>query len=393
MRAIRAAWIRGGTSKGLFFRACDLPPHGPERDALILAALGSPDPSGLQLNGVGGGISSTSKVAILSQSHKKNYDIDYLFGQVEIKDRRISWEGSCGNLAAGVGLFALAEGLRQPSQQCNEAVQQMRVWQMNQGYGMRIHMSTGVNISTLDNDTATAPNSAQTPDLLQLACVPGREPRIYVELLEPHGTKPLLPTGNVVDKLHLPDGSLVEATLVTPGNPTVLVSAKSCGLSGSELPADMDYARILPLVEHLRRQAAPLLGVELSDQPRVAFLAPPQTYTASNGETICESSVQILSRISTPGRIHHAHTGTGSIALACASHVKGSVAWKCISEWSRPGCGEELCIGHPGGAMTVKADVQWSKDRGWFAVGAGFDRTARYLMRGEVFVPPSDRAP
>jgi len=389
MRSVRAAWLRGGTSKGLFFRAADLP-LGLGRDSLVLAAIGSPDPSGLQLNGVGGGLSSTSKVAIVSPSARPGYDVDYLFGQVEIKERRISWQGSCGNLAAGVGLFALAEGLGKCSS-AERHTQVLKVWQENQGYGIMLHIPTGVDMPTTNEGTSRV-NTLEEPPLLELAGVPGREPPIYVQLLEPHAGKRLLATGNIVDALTLPNGALVDATLVTAGNPTVFVAAADVGLAGTELPSDMDYSKVLPLVEHLRAQAAPLFGIDgPSDQPRVAFLTEPQDYKTTSSQLVKAEAADVLSRISTPGRIHHAHTGTGSIALACAAQVQGSVAWRCRRECT-PADGL-LRIGHPGGVAEVRADVRLDADGTWHAAGAGFERTARYLMRGEVFVPHPDRAP
>ncbi|CAE7231083.1 prpF [Symbiodinium necroappetens] len=382
MRALRAAWIRGGTSKGLFFREADLPPPGNARDQLILAALGSPDPSGLQLNGLGGGISSTSKVVILSTSQRDGYDVNYLFGQVEIKERLINWEGSCGNLSAGVGLFALAEHLVKPA--FDGPSQLVRVWQQNQGYGMNVHVPKGVDAPIPEAETE------EEVSLLSLAGIPGREPAVYVELLEPHGAKPLLPTGEPITVLQLEDGSQVEATLVTAGNPTIFVPADVVGLRGSELPSEMDYSRILPVVDRLRAQAAPLFGIEVSDQPRVSFVAQPGCYMSTAGDAVDENAMDLLARISTPGRIHHAFTGTGSIAIACAAQVEKSIPWRCIPENRRRAL---LRVGHPGGVMEVKADVRHSADRGWHAVGAGFERTSRYLMRGDVFIPRPGRAP
>ncbi|CAJ1445225.1 unnamed protein product [Effrenium voratum] len=372
-----AAWLRGGTSKGLFFRAAHLPKPGPDRDGLILAALGSPDPSGLQLNGLGGGISSTSKVVIISKSEREGCDVDYLFGQVEIKERHVNWQGSCGNLSAGVGLFALAEGFLPRSQ----GTQVVRVWQVNQGYGMKVHVPQGVD-APLEADE-------DSHDLMQLAGIPGAEPPVYVELLEPHVGKPLLPTGQPTDLLQLADGRQVEATLVTAGNPTVFLPAKAANLQGTELPADLDYQQLLPLVEEVRHLAAPLFGIEVSDQPRVSFVAAPEAYATSGGEKVAAEAMDLLARISTPGRIHHAFTGTGSIALACAAQVADSVVYRCIPAANRA---SKIRIGHPGGVMEVLADVQKDPD-GWRATGAGFQRTARYLMRGEVFIPRPGRAP
>jgi hypothetical protein len=339
----------------------------------------------MQLNGLGGGISSTSKVCVLSRSERAGCDVDYLFGQVGIKDRRIDWSGSCGNLAAGVGLFALAEGLAiSPT-----AGARIRVWQVNQSYEMILHVSPGVA------DPSTSNSSAAALELMNLSGVAGREPKVYVELCEPHAGKPLLPTGREVDTLRLPNGDAVQATLVTAGNPTVFVKATAAGLRGTELPSEMDYGAVLPIVDHLRHEAAPLMGIDAStaDALRVAFVSEPQAYTASDGTDVPPEAVHLLSRISTPGRIHHAHTGTGAIALACAAGVKGSVPWQCVPDARRPSGGEALSIGHPGGAMEVRAEVAHSEERGWHALGAGFDRTARYLMRGDAFIPPPERAP
>jgi len=378
--AIPSAWIRGGTSKGLFFKSGHLPPRGPERDRVILAALGSPDPSGLQLNGLGGGISSTSKVVILSQSERPGYDVDYLFGQVEIKERLVNWEGSCGNLSAGVGLFAIAEGFVEPKRGNTE----VRVWQVNQGYGMKVHVPAGV-----DAPLQVEEQASEEPELLNLAGIPGREPPVYVEILEPHVGKPLLPTGNVVDTLQLADGRSLKATLVTAGNPTVFVPAAAVGLEGSELPSDMDYGELLPLVDELRHLSAPLFGIQVSDQPRISFVAAPKKYLNSSGEMVDAEAMDLLARISTPGRIHHAFTGTGTIALGCAAQVEGSVPHQCIPDAQRS---SKIRIGHPGGVIEVRAEVQHDGD-GWRATGAGFDRTARYLMRGDVFIPRPERAP
>lgn len=417
MRAIRAAWLRGGTSKGVFLLPRDLPPPGGARDALLLAALGSPDPSGLQLNGVGGGISSTSKVAVVSPSQRPGYDLDYVFGQVEIQDRTINWQGSCGNLSAAVGIFGLGEGLVAPSAAWSaaEAPQPVRVWQVNRGYGMVIHVPPNAAVpGTGAGRTADAAASSSAPPpraveamedssapfpLLDLAGVPGREPAVYLELLTPHGDGPLLPTGNVVDQLPLPGGAgTVEATLVTAGNPTVIVAAEAAGLRGAELPAEINYDVVLPLVEHLRAEGARRMGIQVSDQPRVAFVSQPQSYATTTGEHVEATGTaapHLLSRISTPGRIHHAHTGTGSIALACAAAVEGSVPWRCLAAAARPRPGQQLLlrIGHPAGILEVGATVQRTEDRGWHSLGAGLIRTARYLMRGELFVPTPERAP
>ncbi|CAE7331672.1 mii [Symbiodinium pilosum] len=250
---------------------------------------------------------------------------------------------------------------------------------------MNVHVPRGVDAPILEAEEA----EGEVP-LLSLAGIPGREPPIYVELLEPHGSKPLLPTGQATNVLQLQDGSHIEATLVTAGNPTIFVSSQAVGLQGHELPSEMDYSRILPIVDQLRAQAAPLFGIEVSDQPRVSFVAEPAFYTTTAGDEIDAGAMDLLSRISTPGRIHHAFTGTGSIAIACAAQVEQSIPWRCIPESRR---GNLLRVGHPGGVMEIKADVRHSDSRGWHAVGAGFERTSRYLMRGDVFIPRLERAP
>eukprot|EP00927_Polykrikos_kofoidii_P080178 TRINITY_DN77076_c0_g1_i1.p1 TRINITY_DN77076_c0_g1~~TRINITY_DN77076_c0_g1_i1.p1 ORF type:complete len:390 (+),score=47.00 TRINITY_DN77076_c0_g1_i1:46-1215(+) len=372
MRSIRGVWARGGTSKALLVRCKDLPGPGRERDRILLAALGSPDPTGMQLNGLGGGLSSTSKVAVLRPSARPGFDIDYLFGQVALKERCIDWGGSCGNIASAVGLFALSEGWVKATDGAQRT--SVNIWQQNTGVRITAHVQTGDN----------------AVELVSVPGVPGRAPAIYVESDSPTIGGSMMPTGRAVDLVRLPDGRQVEATVVAAGNHTIFVKASDLGLRGTELPSDLPYSKLAPTINSLRTSAAQLLGLpEPHAGLRAAWVAPPADYATSGADFVSMGDTDILSRISTEGRIHHAHTGTGAIALACAASVKGSLVEQIVaaSKTDRDATAATgVRIGHPGGVMCVKADVKYEGDA-WVANGVSFVRTARYLMDGTVFLP------
>ncbi|HLX54193.1 MAG TPA: PrpF domain-containing protein, partial [Aquella sp.] len=216
MIKVKAALIRGGTSKGLFFNESDLPADNAKRDQLLLSIMGSPDPSGMQLNGVGGGISSTSKVVLIKKSEKQNIDVDYLFGQVSTTKAKIDWAGSCGNLAAAVGLYAINNGLTQLN---NDGSTCIRVWQVNLGYAINVHF----------------PQNSET-NLISIPGVPGVGRPIYVEFLNPSGGRSLLPKNQPIHLLELPSGKIIQSTLILGANPTIFVKAVDLGLLGNELP-------------------------------------------------------------------------------------------------------------------------------------------------------------
>lgn len=356
---MKAALIRGGTSKGLFLRGeteySHLPPKGPMRDALILRAMGSPDPSGMQLDGVGGGISSTSKVALITRSTRQGFDVDYCFGQVALREAKVDWSGNCGNLAAAVGLFAQLEGL------APENSQVIKVWQENLKYEMRIHMDGG--------PCKTA--------AVALAGVPGEAPPIYVEFVNPMmpSITSVLPTGMAVERLRG-----LDVTLIACANPTVFIRASDLGLKADGV---WDYGAVAQELRALVAEGAARMGITNSAAFRIALLSSPCDYKTSSGVLVSRHDTDLLSRITTEGRFHHAHTTTGAINLAVASRIPNSIPHQMLSTAHHG----PVRIGHPGGVVAVEADVCRDSRGLWRASSAGLVRTARVLFRGTVEVP------
>ena len=378
--AIPAAWMRGGTSKGLFFRGDVLPADPAARDRLLLRAIGSPDPFGKQIDGVGGATSSTSKVVVVSQSARADCDVDYLFGAVAIDAPLIDYSGSCGNLVAAVGPFSIEEGLVP----AREGATVVRIWQANTGKRILAH------VPVRDGEPA-----------IEGACrmdgVPFAGAEIRIEFLDPGGANggALLPTGRARDMLEVPGVGHVEATLLDAGNPTVFVRAADLGLTATELPATVDGdADLLARLEAIRAAGAVAMGLASSAEaatrerpatPKIAFVAPPRSYVSSAGEAIPADGIDIAARILSMGRLHHAFTGTGSVALAAAAALPGTLP----AEVARPvPPGTPLAIGHTSGRLEVGAVVA-CVDGAWRVEKAVMRRTARRLMTGAVLVPQS----
>jgi len=346
----------------------------------------------MQLNGVGGGLSSTSKVAIVEQSSRPGHDVDYTFGQVDMKSGRVDWSGSCGNLAAAVALFALEEGLVARSR---AGVDLVKIFQANLQYS--IHVSVP-HVDAAQDQTipgVEAPGSAITVDFLH--------PRV--------GNRPLLPTGNAKDVLHLGacrDADLpraVEASLVCAANPTIFVRAADLALD-DPFPPHSEARHLQPIIDEIRRQGAQLMGVDLTDAVRVSWLAPPCKYTSTAGIELEPHEVDLTGSVTTPGRLyHHAFTGTGAINLACLAAIPDSIAHALLTSASPPGKGESsgaagarkavssrasVRLGQPAGVMTVQAHCRRAGNlQGagqWVAESAGFVRTARLLFSGHVHV-------
>lgn len=349
---LRAAWMRGGTSNGLFLNAAVLPPPGIARDRLLLAAMG-PDPSGMQINGMGGGYSSTSKIVIVGKSLQAGSDVDYTFGQVSLREQRIEWDQQCGNLSAGVGPFAIAERL---VRQKPEQTTQVRVWQTNTRSRMVVHVP---------------PPCSQ--EQIAIPGVPGLAPPIYVEWQD----LDVGHSGPVTENLWW-QGSEVEVSLVKAGNSAVVVRGEDLGVMGMEAPLPWDE------IDQLRAQAAQSLGIELTSGLRVILVGPPAPYTSSDGTAISAEDIQLTARITTDGhRVHHAFTGTGSLNLAAAAAVMGTVPAKVRAGGEGTG---KLRFGHPGGIMEVQAEAEVGQNS-WSTKAAGFLRTARFLMTGDVHLP------
>ncbi|MEB8057842.1 2-methylaconitate cis-trans isomerase PrpF [Pseudomonas fulva] len=384
---IPATYMRGGTSKGVFFRLQDLPAQaqtpGPARDALLLRVIGSPDPYGKQIDGMGGATSSTSKVVILSASKRPDHDVDYLFGQVSIDKPFVDWSGNCGNLSAAVGAFAIGSGLIEPTQVPATGVATVRIWQANIGKTIVAHvpMSNGQVQETGDFE-------------LDGVTFPAAE--VQLEFLDPAADDDgeggaMFPTGNLIDELAVPGVGTFKATLINAGIPTVFLNAADLGYSGMELqdaingdPAALERfeairahgALRMGLIEHLGQAAA------RQHTPKVAFVAPAQAYLASSGKQVGAEDIDLLVRALSMGKLHHAMMGTAAVAIGTAAAIPGTLVNLAA------GGGERSAVrfGHPSGTLRVGAqacliDGQWSVTK------AIMSRSARVLMEGWVRVP------
>lgn len=367
-RTIPAYFLRGGTSKGVFFKGEDLPKDQAERNRLLERVMGVPDATGMQLDGLGGGISSTSKVVIIDNSAKAGMDIDYTFGQVPLRQGAIDWSANCGNLASAAGLLAVDHYLEGRCKDGDAEV--VNIWQTNVQQHLRVHVY------------------GKSAEKIHIPGVPGSGSPIFVELVRPSmGGLPLFPSGNVVTDLDI-GSRKVTATCLCCANPTVFIKPCDLGLQGSELPSEIDYASIKEDIEQIGGAGASAMGIAHTSALRVCWVSPPTDYTTSSGESIAASDVDITSRITTEGRVHHAHTGTGAFNLALAVLAVGSVPNQVLSNALQQKDGySELKIGHPGGVLAVQAAAERSSSSGeWKAVGAGMLRTARYIMTGVAHV-------
>jgi 2-methylaconitate isomerase len=373
-----ATWMRGGTSKGLFLLDADLPHEPATRQALILRALGSPDPYKSQIDGVGGATSSTSKVVVLKKSSRPECDVDYWFGQVSIEAALIDASGNCGNLSAAVGPFAIAQGLVP----AREGITKVRIWQQNTAKRITAHVP--VRGGQVVEDGGFSEDGVAFPGA-----------QILLEFHDPaDATGGPFPTGKPVDTLDILGHGALQATLIVAGNPTVFVRAHDIGLTGTELPAQMaQNTEGLALLERIRAAGAVAMGLAKDAQdamlnrpatPKVAWLAPPQDYVATSGKLVDASGIDCTARILSMGKPHHAFTGTGAIALAVAAACPGTIAHT-LSAGRTPG---STCFGHAAGAMTVGADVR-NTPGGVVVACVRVTRTARRLMQGKVFVPAS----
>lgn len=382
-----AVHMRGGTSKGLFFHARDLPSRAAERDALLLRAVGSPDPWGKQTDGLGGATSSTSKVVLVWPSRRDDCDVEFLFGAVSIDAALIDWSGNCGNLSAAVGPFAIAEGLVP----AREGITRVRIWQANLGKRIDafVPVADGEPLEEGPFREDGVPFGAAEVRLEFLA--PGDEDGALVDLAG--RPLPLLPTGAPQDRLEVPGVGTIEATLITAGNPTVFVRAQALGLTGREGPDELARERRkLAQLEAVRAAAAVRMGLARTAEeatvarpatPKVAWVARPAPYRSSAGVDIGAGDIDLLARILSMGKLHHAFTGTGSIALAVAAALPGTIP----AEVARTLPGVPTRIGHLSGTLAVGAEVSQRPDGGWQVDKAVLSRSARRLMRGTVFVP------
>jgi probable AcnD-accessory protein PrpF len=381
---IPAVYMRGGTSKGVFFRAEDLPADPAERDRILLRTVGSPDPYGKQIDGMGAATSSTSKIVILAPSKRPDSDVDYLFGQVAIDRPLIDWSGNCGNLTSAVGPFAVAEGwVKGP----RDGIAKVRIWQQNISKRIVSHVPVRNGEVVEEGDF-----------VLDGVTFPSAE--IRIEFLDPGGMgdegdapAAMFPTGNLRDTLEVPGVGAVQATLITAGNPTVFVDAAAMGLSGHELQSRVDVdAKLLARGEAIRAHAAVAMGLAKSADdasrnrlhtPKIAWVSGPQSYTSSSGKPVAERDIDLTIRMLSMGKLHHVITGTGAIATAVASAIEGTV----VNAARRAGADPlRTTLGHPSGTLAVGAEV--AREGGeWKVARAVMSRSARRLMEGWVRVP------
>lgn len=385
-RRIPATYMRGGTSKGVFFRLEDLPEDarvpGPARDALLLRVIGSPDPYGKHTDGMGGATSSTSKCVIISRSDVPGHDVDYLYGQVAIDSAFVDWSGNCGNLSSAVGPFAIANGLVDPSRVPVNGNCTVRIWQANIGKTILAHVPVGNG-------------EVQETGDFELDGVTFPAAEIVLEFLDPSDDEgeggSMFPTGNVLDTLDVPGVGALPATMITAGIPTVFVNAADIGFNGTELqPAINEDKATLARMEAIRVAGALRMGLIGTAQeaatrqhtPKVAFVAPPATYAASSGKRIDAADIDLNVRALSMGKLHHAMMGTASVAIATAAAVPGTV----VNLAAGGGTRGAVRFGHPSGTLRVGADVQQA-DGQWVVTKAVMSRSARVLMEGTVRVP------
>ena len=385
---IPATYMRGGTSKGVFFRVQDLPETaqrpGPARDALLLRVMGSPDPYGKQIDGMGGASSSTSKVVMVAPSSQSEHDVEYLFGQVSIDRSFVDWSGNCGNLSAAVGPFAIANGLIAPERIPVNGVCTVRIWQANIGKTILAHVPI------------TAGQVQETgPFQLDGVTFPAAE--VPLEFLNPaaesdsESNGAMFPTGQVVDTLHVPGVGCLQATLINAGIPTIFLNAKNLGYTGTELQSDInENPAALARFEAIRAYGAVKMGLIDNVQaastrqhtPKIAFVAPPASYTASSGKTIYADEIDLLVRALSMGKLHHAMMGTAAVAIGTAAAVPGTLVHLAAGGVVR----DAVRFGHPSGTLRVGAQAQHHNGH-WSVTKAVMSRSARILMEGWVRIP------
>lgn len=380
---VPATYMRGGTSKGVFFSLKDLPEAcqvpGEARDKLLMRVIGSPDPYGQQIDGMGGATSSTSKTVILAKSEQPDHDVDYLFGQVAINKAFVDWSGNCGNLTAAVGAFAISKGLIDPARVPQDGICTVRIWQKN------------ISKTIIAHVPITKGEVQETGDFeLDGVTFPAAE--VVIEFMDPaDGEGSMFPTGNVVDDLEVPGIGTFKATMINSGIPTIFVNAADIGYTGTELQKDINSdAEALARFETMRAYGAVKMGLiaDISEAaarqhtPKIAFVAPPTDYVASSSKEIKAADVDVLVRALSMGKLHHAMMGTASVAIATAAAVPGTLVNLAAGGGER----EAVTFGHPSGTLRVGASAALVNGE-WTATKAIMSRSARVLMEGAVRIP------
>jgi probable AcnD-accessory protein PrpF len=384
---VPATYMRGGTSKGVFFRLQDMPPAtqvpGAARDALLMRVIGSPDPYGKQTDGMGAATSSTSKTVILATSTRPDHDVDYLFGQVSIDKPFIDWSGNCGNLSAAVGPFSISNGLVDPSRIPQNGIATIRIWQANIG-------------KTIISHVQMTDGAVQETGDFELDGVTFPAAEVQLEFMDPAaeeegGGGAMFPTGNLVDDLVVPGVGTLKATMINAGIPTIFINAEAIGYKGTELQDDINSdPKALEMFETIRAHGSLRMGLisqleEASKRqhtPKVAFVAKPADYVASSGKHIAASDINVLVRAMSMGKLHHAMMGTAAVAIGTAAAIPGTL----VNLAAGGGNLDAVRFGHPSGTLRVGAQATQVEGQ-WQVTKAIMSRSARVLMEGWVRVP------
>ena len=384
---IPATYMRGGTSKGVFFRLQDLPEAaqvpGAARDALLLRAIGSPDPYGKQIDGMGGATSSTSKTVIIAKSSKPDHDVDYLFGQVSIDKAFVDWSGNCGNLSAAVGPFAISAGLVDASRIPHNGVATVRIWQANIG-------------KTIIGHVPITNGAVQETGDFELDGVTFPAAEVQLEFMDPAAEEDgaggaMFPTGKLIDDLEVPGIGVLKATMINAGIPTIFVNAEAIGYKGTELQDAINSdEKALAKFETIRAHGALRMGLikhldEIATRqhtPKVAFVATPTGYVASSGKQVAAGDVDLLVRAMSMGKLHHAMMGTAAVAIGTAAAIPGTLVNLAAGGGER----HAVRFGHPSGTLRVGAEASQVEGE-WVVKKAIMSRSARVLMEGWVRVP------
>lgn len=384
---VPATYMRGGTSKGVFFRLQDLPPAaqvaGVARDALLMRVIGSPDPYGKQIDGMGAATSSTSKTVILSKSSRPDHDIDYLFGQVSIDKAFVDWSGNCGNLSAAVGPFGISNGLVDDSRIPQNGIATVRIWQAN------------ISKTIIAHVPITNGQVQETGDF-ELDGVTFSAAEIQLEFMDPAAEEEgaggaMFPTGNLVDDLVVPGVGTLKATMINAGIPTIFLNAEQIGYQGTELQDDINGdAKALAMFETIRAHGAVRMGLiqhideaaKRQHTPKVAFVAKPKDYVSSSGKSVHAQDINLLVRALSMGKLHHAMMGTAAVAIGTAAAIPGTL----VNLAAGGGQLDAVRFGHPSGTLRVGAEADQVNGE-WTVKKAIMSRSARVLMEGWVRVP------
>ena len=380
---VAATYMRGGTSKGVFFKLTDLPASaqvpGESRDNLLLRVVGSPDPYGKQTDGMGGATSSTSKIVILSKSTDADHDVDYLFGQVSIDTAFVDWSGNCGNLTAAVGSFAISQALINASCIPENGICVVRIWQAN------------INKTIIAHVPITAGQVQETGDF-ELDGVNFPAAEVKVEFVSPvDGNESMFPTGNLVDDLHVPNIGDFKVTMINAGIPSIFLNAEALGYSGVELQEAINSdKKALERFEIIRAYGALKMGlithideaISRQHTPKIAFVAEPASYLTSSGKTVDSQNIDLSVRALSMGKLHHAMMGTAAVAIGTAAAIPGTL----VNLAAGGGNIESVIFGHPSGTLKVGAQTQF-EDGAWTVNKVSMSRSARRIMKGEVYIP------